>query len=63
MKNHPILKEALNQYNYEAAKRKATLEEPNYPSYMPPIPKWLPPKVDRKKKPFALLMLLHELRP
>lgn len=65
MINQYLLKKSLSHYNFEAAKRKATLEEPRYESYMPPTPKFI--KVETKKDSAWWLMffknLLLELKP
>ena len=39
MKND-IMKKSLTHRNFEGAKRQATLEEPIYSNYMPPLPKY-----------------------
>ena len=56
-----IMKKSLSHYNYEASKKKATLEEPVYSSYMPATPIYK--KCEGIKITAGCINFLKNLRP
>jgi len=58
---NPLLQKSLNHYNYLNAKKKATLEEERYENYMPSIPPYTKPKVEKLSA--GVYNFIRNLRP
>ena len=61
--NKKLLQSSIDNTRFEAAKKKAVLEEIGWYHYMPETPKFIPQRVEKHRRAWGLLKALEQLKP